>query len=335
MMAAPGEAMKRDEFQRMWNEMQKQGYFSQHPHYVDWTMDPGALKPVAPERVDLAQPPEPPFDRIDFRASDVTFPRYTEELERAIKRNEYFWLPEMFALPRGGTVVDVGCGFGRSLEWMRTIYDRCVGIDISEAAIRLATERFAGIQGVEFMVGPGDRLPAQIADQSVDFIYAFNVFEHIPVLAAAYLSDFVRALRPAGCAVFNLLRVREHAQDGPGHWIRIGCPADAATAMVRDAGLQVGQPSAGDPDTPASWLVSGVPRTADRGMLRCRPVACVKSPGKEREALWTPSWLGKLKRAGAPPLWVFLHPAGTEPLSPLQAGGLSVRHLSAGNMLVR
>jgi SAM-dependent methyltransferase len=270
MMAAPGDAMKRDEFQRMWNEMQKQGYFSQHPHYVDWTMDPGALKPVAPERVDLAQPPEPPFDRIDFRASDVTFPRYTEELERAIKRNEYFWLPKMFALPRGGTVVDVGCGFGRSLEWMRTIYDRCVGIDISEAAIRLATERFAGIQGVEFMVGPGDGLPAQIADQSVDFIYAFNVFEHVPrSFAAAYLSDFVRALRPAGCAVFNLLSgVQEHAQDGPPatEW-RIGYPADAATAMIRDAGLQVEAAVRwGLPDTPASWLwFQACPRTAPTG----------------------------------------------------------------------
>ncbi|MBP1779296.1 MAG: hypothetical protein H6Q86_5307 [candidate division NC10 bacterium] len=250
--------MKRKEFQRMWDEMQKDGYFSHHPHYADWTTDQRGMTPAVPDRIDLEEPPEPPFDHLDFTACEVVFPRYSVELERAIKRNEYFWLPKMFAIPCGGTVLDVGCGFGRSLEWMRTIYGRCMGVDVSETAIRMAADRFAGIDGVEFRVGPGDGLPAQVADRSVDLIYAFNVFEHIPrSFAAAYLRDFVRVLRPTGCAVFNLLSgIQEHAQDGPpGSEWRIGYSANAATSMIHRAGLRVAASVRWSlPDSSACWL---------------------------------------------------------------------------------
>jgi SAM-dependent methyltransferase len=216
------------------------------------------MKPAPSSLLVLERPPEPPFDRLDFTAREVVCPGYSEEFERAIKRNEYYWLPRMFDLPRRGTVLDFGCGFGRSLEWLRFLFERCIGVDISETAVHMAAERFAGIEGIEFMVGPGDGLPRQIADTSVDLVYAFSVLEHIPrPFALANLRAFARVLRPGGCAIFNLLSgINEDADNGtPGTEWRIGYSAMAAAEMIGDAGLRViNRVRWSLADSPACWL---------------------------------------------------------------------------------
>jgi len=220
----------------MWEAMQQRGYFKRHPHYREWFDGPEEVDDTNPELEKLLETLGPTTENIFFPGS------YSHGLERLVKRTEASWLPRLFTLERGTTALDVGCGFGRSLGWMRSHFEHLIGVDISERAIELAREHLGDSESVELLVGDGDGLPATIPPASVDFIYCFNVFEHIPRdFTRAYLRDFARVLAPTGRAVFNLLSGTRHwAISGRLHseW-SIGYSRRAAARMVLDAGLEI------------------------------------------------------------------------------------------------
>ncbi len=202
--------MKNTDFKKMWEAMQRAGYFADHAHYADWFRD-GLSSP------DLDSADLEFMVDFDHSTEQVIFPgSYSHDLERLIKRSEHLWLPRLFKTPTSGTALDLGCGFGRSLAWMHKVYDRVIGVDISDHAVELARHRLADVSSVEFHVCDGDSLPSTITNESVDFIYCFNVFEHIPRhFAKSYIKDFFRILRPGGIAIFNLL-------SGKHEWTRSG-----------------------------------------------------------------------------------------------------------------
>ena len=90
----------------------------------------------------------------------------------------------------GDTVLELGCGYGDFINHIR-------------CAIRIAADRWPGMAeyldaGVRAEVGEITSLSG-IAAQSVDFIFASNVFEHLtkPEMAAC-LNEVRRVLRPGG-----------------------------------------------------------------------------------------------------------------------------------------
>lgn len=197
--------MSRHRFQAMWEGMQAQGYFPRHPHYA---MPEGESQLLWP-----AAQPDPLFQSIDFEADEVRLPGpYGVELERAIKRSEPYWLSRMFPIPAGGTALDLGCGYGRSLAWLRERFDGVVGVDISRAALDLAQTWFGSDRRVRLVRSSGDGLPDSIGDGTIDFIYCFTVFQHIPRrYTRRYLRACRRALKPGGVLVFNVLSGRHEA----------------------------------------------------------------------------------------------------------------------------
>lgn len=88
------------------------------------------------------------------------------------------------------TVVDVGCGTGANLGTLASDY-RCVGIDTSADAVRLASQRFPA---VEFIHGfaPGD-CRDHLADASL--VLLTDVLEHVPD-DFELLSELLAATRP-------------------------------------------------------------------------------------------------------------------------------------------
>jgi SAM-dependent methyltransferase len=98
-------------------------------------------------------------------------------------------LPPQVGCP---VVVDVGCGTGANLAALADRY-RCVGIDTSPAAIRLAQARFPQ---VEFRLG---RAPDDARDVfgQADLVLLTDVLEHVPD-DQALLASLVSATRP-GC----------------------------------------------------------------------------------------------------------------------------------------
>lgn len=104
-------------------------------------------------------------------------------------------------------IIDVGCGTGANLAALAADY-RCIGIDTSEEAVRLARERFPA---VEFRHG---RAPDDLADciQDAQLIMLNDVLEHVPddfqllssILAAARTGTRFLLTVPADMALWSV-----------------------------------------------------------------------------------------------------------------------------------
>lgn len=225
--------MDRDEFKRMWDSMQSNGYFSNHSHYVfDYDTQADAIELALDQQL-LS---------LDYSDS-VEFPvPYSEALERSVKRTESYWLPRMFDLPKRGSVLDVGCGYGRSLKWLSAVYDKATGVDVSPAAIGEARKFLAGIDNISLAVSDPDKLPDDLPRSSFDFAYAFTVFQHIPrQYTQRLLADMASLLSPSGKLAFNLLTgINEDGNSGViGTEWAIGYNQQTALELLAGTGLEV------------------------------------------------------------------------------------------------
>ena len=96
---------------------------------------------------------------------------------------------------RGITVLDFGCGKGHVLGEIRRLnpHATLLGLDVSEAAVLRARERFPEARYNVIM--EGGRFP--LADASVDFIFTSEVVEHVYDTENAF-RELARVLRPGG-----------------------------------------------------------------------------------------------------------------------------------------
>ncbi len=95
----------------------------------------------------------------------------------------------------GGVAVDVGCGPGNVLFALAERASCSVGVDLSEASLRLARRRNGGSGDVSFLHGDALRLP--LADQSADYVCATGSLHHTGDPEGAF-QELCRVLRPGG-----------------------------------------------------------------------------------------------------------------------------------------
>lgn len=241
--------MDRKFFKGMWESMQRRGYFANHPHYTDHF---GAV--LSEEDKDL----DAMILSLDFSSDEVTMPiPYSEALERGVKRTESIWLYKMFDLPLGGTALDLGCGFGRSVQWLSKKYDHVFASDLSAEVIATAKQRCkAG--NITFCVNTADALPQEIQGNAVDVAYIFTVFQHIPrEFSLNLLTQLGSILNHRGVVAFNLLsNVNEDINKGETatEWA-IGYSKQQARELVEAAGLKlIRLVNWSRPETKMSWL---------------------------------------------------------------------------------
>jgi len=106
--------------------------------------------------------------------------------------------------PRGGTCVEVGCGFGRMTAPLAERFDRVVAVDVSPRMLDLARASVTA-PNVEFELVSGSSLEP-VTDGSADALVCYLVLQHLPRrgLITAYLREFGRVLAPAGRAFVQL-----------------------------------------------------------------------------------------------------------------------------------
>lgn len=111
------------------------------------------------------------------------------------------FLKKMQFDPKEKVALEIGCGIGRIARWMSQDFARYIGVDVSPEMIRQASSY--ELPRATFQAVSGDDLDG-IADESVDFVWSFAVFQHVPDKAAIfnYFREAARVLRPGG--IFRL-----------------------------------------------------------------------------------------------------------------------------------
>jgi SAM-dependent methyltransferase len=110
---------------------------------------------------------------------------------------------EGLALEPGAEVLEIGCGLGRLLRPMSERAARATGVDISGEMIERARAALADRTNVRLARTDGD-LP-DTPDASLDLVYSFVVFQHVPSRAAVsrYVAEASRVLRAGGVFRFQ------------------------------------------------------------------------------------------------------------------------------------
>ena len=152
---------------------------------------PNPIPPTAPEFYDEHYYARQLHARHWFRNNEAKF---RERWQAVLQR---------LALAPDDVVVDLGCANGEHTLRFAGLVRRAIGIDFSEAAVRLARQRAdAAGSRAEFMQADVARLEA-IASGSVHKVAALDLVEHIEddTLDAA-LAEVWRILAPGGRFVF-------------------------------------------------------------------------------------------------------------------------------------
>ncbi len=113
--------------------------------------------------------------------------------------------------PRGGTCVEVGCGFGRMTSALAERFERVIAVDVSPAMLELARDR-VDAPNVELRLVSGERLDS-VEDRIANTVLCYLVLQHLPArrLVLAYLRELARVLDPSGRAFVQLPVLRAGA----------------------------------------------------------------------------------------------------------------------------
>ena len=180
------------------------------------------LAPVVVAREKLARDgrqrvPEPMI--MDDAAAVREYDAIGATLQRGVHHFSALAIGRM--LPKGGTVLDLGCGSGRLLARLaRGRPDaRIVGVDLSEPMLetgRALLEREGLTDRVELRKGDITTFDSGLAEQP-DVVSCNFALHHLPTeeLAGDCLGAIARARESSGCAVwiFDFARLRH-----PGSW---------------------------------------------------------------------------------------------------------------------
>ena len=168
---------------------------------------------------------------------------------------------EVGGVADGARVLDVGCGFGGTLDMIRSGHSGCrlAGLNIDLRQLQWARRLLAkgagtGTNGaathlpISFLTGDGCKLP--IADASVDHVLAVECVFHFPS-RKAFIREAARVLKPGGTLALSDFLMGSGAQStlaanvatlGLGDWYgRSASPLTSATyeRMGRGCGLEL------------------------------------------------------------------------------------------------
>jgi ubiquinone/menaquinone biosynthesis C-methylase UbiE len=104
--------------------------------------------------------------------------------------------------PQGGSLLDVGCGQGKSFRLLRDAFQpaRILGLDADPHSIDLSSAE-AEREGIEADLFTADCAQIPLPDASVDIVFCHQTFHHLVEQERA-LAEFWRVLKPGGWLLF-------------------------------------------------------------------------------------------------------------------------------------
>lgn len=151
-------------------------------------------------------------------------------------------------------VLEIGCGIGRLLRAMRSRAGLVIGVDISGEMIERARHELLSDDGLRLLRTDGDL--REIADRSIDFVYSFIVFQHVPSRAAVltYLREAARVLRPGGLPRFQA-DGRGRRFKPPNTWSGVRFQPDDLRRRLEEYGFEVLELTS--PGAQYMWVTAG------------------------------------------------------------------------------
>jgi MPBQ/MSBQ methyltransferase len=175
--------------------------------YDEWTQD-GILEFYWGEHIHLGHYGSPP-QRKDFLQAKSDF---VHEMAK--------W-GGLDKLPKGTTVLDVGCGIGGSSRILAKEYGfEVTGITISPQQVRRATELTPEDVTAKFQVD--DALALSFPDNSFDVVWSIEAGPHMPD-KAKYAQEMMRVLKPGGTLVVADWNQRDDRQKPLNFWKNPSC----------------------------------------------------------------------------------------------------------------
>jgi SAM-dependent methyltransferase len=175
--------------------------------------------------VTRATPAQPATDRMrrywDERARENAMYYIHSRLDFAGVDEAQFWAsgaenldqtlaPFGLAIGPADRVLEIGCGIGRMTRAIAARAASVTGVDVSAEMVDRGRRALAGTGNVELVLGNGRDLGV-VPDASVDVVYSFIVFQHIPdpQVTCGYIREIGRVLRPGGWTVFQVSQRHE------------------------------------------------------------------------------------------------------------------------------
>ena len=184
--------------------------------------------------------------------------------------------------PQGGTLLDVGCGQGRSFRLLRDAFqpERLIGLDADPLSLALAQAE-AQREGIEAILIAADCAQIQLPDASADIVFCHQTFHHLVEQERA-LAEFWRVLKPGGLLLFAE-STRAYIDTWVIRWffrhpMEVQKSADEYLAMLRAQGF------AFEPrhvSLPYLWWS----RSRDFGLLERWGLRAPPPPGQREETL--------------------------------------------------
>lgn len=125
--------------------------------------------------------------------------------------------------------VDIGCGVGRLTRALGARFERAIGLDVSDEMVRKGNALQSDVPNVELRATDGVRFPVETG--TVDFVFSYVVFQHMPTLEVieGSLAETRRVLAPGGAALLHL----KHRYKNPLHAVWQNLPAAVAAPLQR------------------------------------------------------------------------------------------------------